>query len=1241
MSWHFTPNRYFNLRAEECVAATNKKPQGSAVTLIWKLTNILFSLSKFQKSLEERNHFSKIPIIVKSLLGYWQDNSHKKISVGQIGLGSLINSIQETTSKSGMSTGGFLSDLRGGLLHCLPVLEKHGDYLRSMSQRKQIQRGREITNAADTVVRDISDREKISLVEIGEKEVTCKEVKQIVDSLEGKEFYEPTNISVLLPEDRKRRFKVLNQFLLQQSPLKLCLWTFDNHGVAPQSVFGFLIRLEDDNNTVLKTVMELRPKLLAEQKIYYPREFLQQMKYFSSTIVDLSSAPVRILMDMVLGNSRATESRISKLVEERVLDAILSDDEELATDMRAFNGRESQYLSFLAVVRDTLSQFLAEDKNRWQSEYNGTVVSNLSMSCSLPSLFRQCVENALKKDPGMPIPTSEKYLSRYLYPRTAAAAAAVSTSEPLIPLRWAVQQKVLEKPNPDSYYNMSQYKSLKTLAVSLGNDLVTMVSTDDKAGIDIGEPNMPLVACQHPGKSWIPNVLKLGEGQHSFHKFNLTPSVRLLHELPSNVDGSFYRGKPQLTVKDAVFEPSSGARHFTELKQTLDANPSDKKPVTIITNDGGPDHNIHHDRNKAALLALFLSCPHILYLANFQMAANRSSFHPVEKLNCILNLALNGVALVRDKIEDPVFEDFLNSCSSMVDIRQKAEHNPGLVEQVVSCLKSSKEIVEERAKKASLKENFFNVFDAAREEEIKEFMKVLKKVDDSFRVSDYLDKKKKFHLTGALLEYYKEVSTETYYCITMERHKNMSSDFLNSLYENMNLPLDLHPIPCPVRDPENPEKYLRFEDLYFKNSLRRYDDRERPGKIEKKSHNIPFPKSLVRAQYCKEITMICVGCRKRRVVYSHYKPDSGKIEQARYLLENMRYECGYRLCSFGTEGVATVVEVRAADREMEDRRDTEEDDTDSDEMSGGRDSEEADSTDLGNPIRILDENSDVTADTNSNKISDPKNSPEMELLGNQSIFSVFFIDESLNCSSPMEKHLYEIVPPSLTTSLPCYYCGEDDLVRTAVDSENTYPLCIHCRTVRKLGPVQRRKKRTIVPRATKKKNKKGVKPSGSGDAEQLNEDVEVPTNEAEEDSTHADVPNADIFGEFSNQKRRKRTPVTRIKKNAAKKRAKTDFIEFGESDPTTDEEQEAEDLIARFNRSAFSRSRKSIFKESLETDFSEFGDSDPEEGGKGDPIPSDLDTEEQVAVDVTTEDNISTSGSETEIPVEELIDGSD
>ena len=306
----------------------------------------------------------------------------------------------------------------------------------------------------------------------------------------------------------------------------------------------------------------------------------------------------------------------------------------------------------------------------------------MSMALSLRALFVQCIEKALQEDPEMPIPSSDKFLCRYLYPRTAAAAAAASSSEPLLPLRWAVQQKVLEKPNPDSYYNMSQYKSLKTFPMQLGNGLVVMVSTDDKAGIDVGEPGDPIVACQHPSKSWIPSQLKLGEGQHSFHKFNLTPSVRLVHDLPPEVDGSFHRGRPQITVKDAVFEPSKGARHFTELKKSFEVNLQDKKPVIIITNDGGPDHNIHHDRNKASLLAFFLHNPQTLYLANFQMAANRSSLHPVEKVNCIINLALNGVALARDELREPNFEKLLKSCKSVVDIRKTAEHNPGLIDQV-------------------------------------------------------------------------------------------------------------------------------------------------------------------------------------------------------------------------------------------------------------------------------------------------------------------------------------------------------------------------------------------------------------------------------------------------------------------------------------------------------------------------------------------------------------------------------
>ena len=142
----------------------------------------------------------------------------------------------------------------------------------------------------------------------------------------------------------------------------------------------------------------------------------------------------------------------------------------------------------------------------------------------------------------------------------------------------------------------------------------------------------------------------------------------------------------------------------------------------------------------------------------------------------------------------------------------------------------------------------------------------------------------------------------------------MSAEYLNSLYQDLHIPFDLHAIPCPVKDPENPDKYLKFEDLYF-SKLRSYDDKQRPGKIEKVSPNIPFPKSIVRAKYCSDITLICESCSKRRVLYSKYKPTLAQVDQARNLLENMRFQCGARLCGFGTEGIGAVVEMSSVDAE--------------------------------------------------------------------------------------------------------------------------------------------------------------------------------------------------------------------------------------------------------------------------------------------------------------------------------------
>ena len=132
---------------------------------------------------------------------------------------------------------------------------------------------------------------------------------------------------------------------------------------------------------------------------------------------------------------------------------------------------------------------------------------------------------------------------------------------------------------------------------------------------------------------------------------------------------------------------------------------------------------------------------------------------------------------------------------------------------------------------------------------------------------------------------------------------------MNTLYPNLHLHFDLHPVPCPIKDPENPAKYLKFEDLYKSSTIRSYDDKQRPGKVDKPTPNSPFTKSIVRANYCSQIFIICASCAKRRDVYSQYKPSLAKVEQAMILLENMKYQCGASFCCCGTEGLAAVEDM--------------------------------------------------------------------------------------------------------------------------------------------------------------------------------------------------------------------------------------------------------------------------------------------------------------------------------------------
>ena len=93
-------------------------------------------------------------------------------------------------------------------------------------------------------------------------------------------------------------------------------------------------------------------------------------------------------------------------------------------------------------------------------------------------------------------------------------------------------------------------------------------------------------------------------GDHDFTKFSMIPSVALVNEIPTDIAGSWYNGNVYVSLKDAVFEPSSPMCHMAELSSLLNSQP-DQKRVLLLYTDGGLDHRVTYMSVQLALITIF------------------------------------------------------------------------------------------------------------------------------------------------------------------------------------------------------------------------------------------------------------------------------------------------------------------------------------------------------------------------------------------------------------------------------------------------------------------------------------------------------------------------------------------------------------------------------------------------------------------------------------------------------------
>ena len=145
---------------------------------------------------------------------------------------------------------------------------------------------------------------------------------------------------------------------------------------------------------------------------------------------------------------------------------------------------------------------------------------------------------------------------------------------------------------------------------------------------------------------------------HNHASTTLIPTVLLSQEIPNNIDNSWYRGVPYVYLKLAATEPSSALRNAAEVKRVLISKfgKNNIPPIVIFYTEGGPEHRTTFLSVKTAMIALQQAINADLLVA-LRTVPGHSFRNPAEKVNCILNLGLYGIGVMRQSIyEDTVFE---------------------------------------------------------------------------------------------------------------------------------------------------------------------------------------------------------------------------------------------------------------------------------------------------------------------------------------------------------------------------------------------------------------------------------------------------------------------------------------------------------------------------------------------------------------------------------------------------------
>lgn len=264
-------------------------------------------------------------------------------------------------------------------------------------------------------------------------------------------------------------------------------------------------------NMSLKVVENVKPLLPEYHTRFMKSQFLKKI---SNLQVKLTPAILRFIYSELTLDASADQN---PALEERIRQAIMSEDADLVTDLRHLNkGRPNDSFEvFFQGLSQKVEEIAAADERRHQVEH-------MSKFISIKDLIQQ-VEADLPEN--TPIPSESTVLFSFVPKNAHRKAAKLYKSR--VPLQFKIQSRQLRSSHQDDHYCAAQFRYIREYAVTF-KEHVTFLCVDDKAKVDFGEPGAANSTGVRGKKSIVPVTSTLAAMDHDLQtKGSITPSVCL------------------------------------------------------------------------------------------------------------------------------------------------------------------------------------------------------------------------------------------------------------------------------------------------------------------------------------------------------------------------------------------------------------------------------------------------------------------------------------------------------------------------------------------------------------------------------------------------------------------------------------------------------------------------------------------------------------------------------------------